>query len=236
MLFSNGMIYVIISKYTVAGVIFVMANKIFAFVGPFASGKSTVVSQLKSMGIPCLPVYTTKTFKETEKSKTYIYKTMSREEFLNTGDFMVKNSYKGSYYGVKKDDILGALDNNKVSVIVLDANSVKQLSKLVKRSIMSVYLMTDYVALVDRMLRMGLRNDEIKYHLEYAETNKEFDSYKFTNFVVKNTGKLNVTMEQILALMGLMTLPEQKEFNYRIRTRAQEENEQSSPVEAKDEA
>ena len=211
-----------------------MANKIFAFVGPFASGKSTVVSQLRSMGVPCLPVYTTRTFKENEKTKTYIYKTMSRDEFLNTGDFMTKNSYKGSYYGVKKDDILGALDNNKISVIVLDPVSIRQLAKLVKKSIVSVYLMTDYVALVDRMLRMGLRNDEIKYHLEYAEANKEFDSYKFANFVVKNTGKLNATMEQVLAIMGLMTLPEQKEFNYRIKSK--QVDDRSSPVEKLDEA
>ena len=212
-----------------------MANKIFAFVGAFASGKSTVVAQLTSMGIPCLPVYTTKTFKEREKTKLKIFKTMSRDEFLNTGDFMVKNSYKGSYYGVKKDDILSALDNNKISVIILDANAIKQLSKLIKKSLLSVYLMTDYVALVDRMLRMGLRNDEIKYHLEYAEANKEFDSYKFANFVVKNTGKLNATMEQVLAIMGLMTLPEQKEFNYRIRTKAQENDAKSAPVEKLDE-
>ena len=82
--------------------------------------------------------------------------------------------------------------------------------------------MTDYVALVDRMLRMGLRNDEIKYHLEYAEANKEFESYKFTNYVVKNTGKLRVTMEQVLAVMGLMTLPSQKEFNRLIRKKGDE--------------
>ena len=202
--------------------------------GPFASGKSTVVSQLRSMGIPCLPVYTTKTFKEREKTKTSIFKTMSREEFLNTGDFMMKNSYKGSYFGVKKDDILGALDNNKVSVIILDGNALKQLTKLVKKNLLSVYLMTDYVALVDRMLRMGLRNDEIKYHLEYAEANKEFDGYKIATYVVKNTGKLNATMEQILAIMGLMTLPDQKEFNYRIRTKQQDNESKSAPVEALD--
>ena len=199
-----------------------MANKIFAFVGPYASGKSTIVAQLMSMGIPCLPVYTTKTFKEHDKSKTLIYKTVTRDEFLNNGDLMVKNAYKGSYYGVSKDDIANAVDNNRISVIVLDANSVKQLGKMIKKNLFSIYLMTDYVALVDRMLRMGLRNDEIKYHLEYAEANKEFESYKFTNYVVKNTGKLRVTMEQVLAVMGLMTLPSQKEFNRLIRKKGDE--------------
>ena len=126
---------------------------------------------------------------------------------------MIKNTYKGSYYGVQKDDVLNAMQKNRVTVTILDPNGVRQLAKLMKKNLFSIYLMTDYVALVDRMLRLGLRNDEIKYHLEYAESNKEFESFKFTNHVVKNTGKLNTAMEQVLALMGLMTLPDQKDFN-----------------------
>ena len=200
-----------------------MANKIFALVGPYASGKSTIAAQLMSMGIPCLNVYTTKTFKDSDRHKTSIFKTMERDAFLNA-DMMMKVSYKGGYFGLLKDDVSDALENNKVTVVILDVNALKQMQKMIKKSLLSIYIMADYVALVDRMLRMGLRNDEIKYHLEYAEANKEFDSYKVTNFVVKNTGKLNIAMEQVLTVMGLMTLPDQKEFNRRIR-RKDEEND-----------
>ena len=199
-----------------------MANKIFVFVGPFASGKSTIVAQLKSMGVPYLPVYTTKVYKESEKHKAMLFNTVQRSEFIDNKDFLIKNAYKGSYFGLLKSDVINALEHNSISVTILDPNGAKQIAKLIKKKLSTIYLLTDYVALVDRMLRMGLRNDEIKYHLEYAEVNKEFDSYKFANHVVKNTGKLNTAMEQILAIMGLMTILDQEDFNNMVRQDANE--------------
>ena len=188
-----------------------MANKIFAFVGPYASGKTTIITQLMSMGIHCIKTYTTRDIKEKDpKARIYIH--MSRDEFLRQ-DFIVKVSYKGHYYRVLKKDVLWALENNGITVMILDVNGIKQINKLIKQNIFTIYLMADYVVLVDRMLRKGLRNDEIKYHLEYAEANNEFENWKTTNYVIKNTGKLSVALEQILAVMGLMTLPPQEKFN-----------------------
>ncbi len=192
-----------------------MANKIFAFVGPHAAGKTTMITQLMSMGIPQIPTYTTRTIPEKDTASK-LYKTMPRDEFLKQ-DFIVRVSYKGNYYGILKKDILNAMNKNKLSIMVLDANGIKQISKFVKQDFYTIYLMADYTAIVDRMLRMGLRNDEIKYHLEYAETNNEFDNWKVTNYVVKNTGKLNTAFEQVLSIMGLMTLPPQEQFDKLIR-------------------
>lgn len=192
-----------------------MANKLFAFVGPYASGKSTIISQLMSMGIPCLKTYTTKVFKA-KMERPGIYETIDKETFLRQ-DFLVKISYKGDYYGLLKQDVLAALDRNKISVTILDANGSKQIKKLIKQNVYTIYLMSDYTALVDRMLRMGNRNDEIKYHLEYAETNNEFDSWKTANYVVKNVGQLNAAFEQVLAIMGLMTMPTQEQFEEMIK-------------------
>ncbi|MBR2214327.1 MAG: guanylate kinase [Selenomonadaceae bacterium] len=189
-----------------------MANKLFVFIGPYAAGKNTIVSQLRSMGIHFVPIYTTKIYNRKEH-KENTYNTVSREDFVKEKGFMVKVSYKGNYYGVKKDDITEATANHPVSVLILDYNGVKQLTKFIKKNVETIYIMTDYVVLVDRMLRLGLRNDEIKYHLEYAETNKEFDNWKNTTHVVKNTGRLNVAIEQVLAIMGLMTLPPQETFD-----------------------
>ena len=191
-----------------------MANRIYAFVGPYASGKTTIITQLMSMGIPCIKTYTTRDIKDKDP-KSKIYTHVSREDFLRK-DFIVKVSYKGHYYGILKADVLWALENNGVTVMVLDVNGIKQISKLIKQNVYTIYLMADYVVLVDRMLRKGLRNDEIKYHLEYAEANNEFENWKTTNYVIKNTGKLNAALEQILAVMGLMTLPPQEKFNQMI--------------------
>lgn len=64
--------------------------------------------------------------------------------------------------------------------------------------------MVDYVTLVDRMLHMNYSNEEIKYHLQYAENNKEFDNWKLTTHVIKNTGDLKQTLLQLLAIMNLL--------------------------------
>ena len=191
-----------------------MANKIFAFVGPYAAGKTTIITQLMSMGIPCIKTYTTRPIKD-GSPHARLYVNLTRDEYLHQ-EFIVKVSYKGHYYGIKKRDVLQALEKNNVTLMILDVNGIKQINKLIKQNIYTIYLMADYVVLVDRMLRMGLRNDEIKYHLEYAEANNEFENWKTTNYVVKNTGKLNVALEQILSIMGLMTLPPQDELNKRI--------------------
>ena len=191
-----------------------MANKIFAFVGPYAAGKTTIITQLMSMGIPCIKTYTTRPIKD-GSPHARLYVNLTRDEFLHQ-EFIVKVSYKGHYYRIKKRDVLQALEKNNVTLMILDVTGIKQINKLIKQNIYTIYLMADYVVLVDRMLRMGLRNDEIKYHLEYAEANNEFENWKTTNYVVKNTGKLNVALEQILSIMGLMTLPPQDELNKRI--------------------
>ncbi len=76
--------------------------------------------------------------------------------------------------------------------------------------------MVDYVTLVGRMLTMGCTNDDIKYQLEYAESNKLFDTWKETTYVVKNTHDPHVALEQILALMGLMHLLPTEELNMKL--------------------
>ena len=188
-----------------------MANKLFIFEGPRASGKKTIVTQLISMGLHNIPVYSTRQFKEKDGLAKDLYKSISRDDFMKQ-DFLVKTAYKGDYFGVYKKDVQDAMDTRKISLLIMDANGIKQIGKLIKQNVFTIYLMTDYVALVDRMLRMGLRNDEIKYHIEYAETNGEFENFKSANYVVKNTGQVNAALEQVLAVMGLMTLPPDEEF------------------------
>ncbi|MDD3114890.1 MAG: hypothetical protein PHQ44_04065 [Anaerovibrio sp.] len=90
-----------------------------------------------------------------------------------------------------------------MSVIVLDQNGVKQISHLLSGHLYTVYLMTDYVSLVDRMLRMGLNNLDMKHHLEYAESNNEFNFWKSADFIIKNVRDVDTAFNQLMAVMGL---------------------------------
>lgn len=193
-----------------------MVNQVYALVGPHAAGKTTMISQLISMGINYVPTYTTRRYGNQQPAKKVLYRTLKKEEFMEQ-DFIVKVPYQGEYYGLKKDELLTSIHTRKISLIVLDAVGIKQLDKLVKQNLSTIYLMVDYVALVDRMLRMGHSNDEIKYYLEYAESNKEFDSWKITDYVVKNIGRPQATLNQILSIMGLTMLLPPKEFDALVK-------------------
>ncbi len=186
-----------------------MTNKIFALVGPHAAGKTMLLGQLMSMGLNYIPTYTTRVPGKID-SNTQFYHFISKEEFFKL-DLIVKVTYKGDYYGVRKTDVLSALQAHKISLIILDNNGIKQLSKLLKSNLETIYVMVDYVTLVERMLRMGHKNEDIKYHLEYAENNGEFDTWKIASYVVKNVREPRSALNQILAILSLMeVLPKEK--------------------------
>ena len=136
-----------------------------------------------------------------EKDKRLV-KFVSKSAFAQ-GDWMVKVAYKGDYYGIKKQDMLDSIKSNRISVTLLDQNGVKQLAKLMTAHLKTVYLMTDYVSLVDRMLRLGLNNTDMKYHLEYAESNNEFNFWKSADYIIKNTTDIDTAFNQLMAIMGL---------------------------------
>ena len=160
-------------------------------------------------GVHYIPTYTTKEPCKGEYPPG-IFRTLSQDEFFRQ-QFMVRVAYQGDYYGIKKDDILTALKCHPTSLILLDAGAITQLHHLLKSNLVTIFLMTDYVTLVSRMLKKGCDNDTIKYQLEYAESNKEYEAYKETDFIVKNTQEPHVALKQILTIMGLTTLlPKEK--------------------------
>jgi len=181
-----------------------MTNKIYALVGPHACGKSTLLRQLISMGLNYVPTYTTRRPGKID-SDPIIFRFIDRDTFFKK-DWIVKVTYKGEYYGVLKDDMLNALKKHRISILMLDPNGIKQVAKLMSGNLETIYLMCDYVSLVKRMLRLGHTNEDIKYHLEYAENNGEFNSWKTSHYVIKNTTGMKQTLNQVLAIMGLMTI------------------------------
>ena len=183
-----------------------MANKLYALVGPHASGKSTLIKELIKTGVHYIPLYTTRVPESTPRnleSDPELYRFLDKTNFFKQ-DFLVKTTYKGDYFGLLKKDVLDSLQRYPNSVVMLDAQSLNQLSKLLRESFESIYIMVDYVTLVERMLRMNHTNDEIKQHIEYAENNGEFDSWKIATHVIKNVQTPDVALRQLLAILGLM--------------------------------
>ena len=82
-----------------------MANQIFALVGPYASGKTTLISKLMDLGVHYIPVYSTSDAMRLKKDKRLV-NFVSKSAFAQ-GDWMVKVAYKGDYYGIKKTGYAG---------------------------------------------------------------------------------------------------------------------------------
>lgn len=177
-------------------------NKIYAILGPHASGKTEIIKQLKARGISHIISYTTRRPKAAEKDGVD-YHFVDKETFFKL-DLVEKVTYQGEYYGIEKSELLTKMQKNMINIVLLEKNGYKQLKKLLGNRIESIYIMVDYVTMVERMLARQESNDMIKRQLEYSETNGEFDNWKITDHVVKNIKGLCVTVNQILALMGLL--------------------------------
>lgn len=188
-------------------------NTVYAFLGPMCSGKSTMVSQLMSMGIHYVPSITTKVFEDKFAYKRRLFRTVSKEDY-NAEKLVISNTYQGSNFGIRKDEVLDSYREHKISVIILmDTDGIKQLAKFINQDLVTIYLMVNDEVFIERLLRAGCLNDEINYYMEYAEANKEFEKWKNANYVVKNTSSPRTALEQILAIMGLVTLVPQADFD-----------------------
>ncbi len=194
-----------------------MTNKIYALFGPHASGKTTLVKHLQKMGIHYIPQYTTRV-PGNVSSDPAIYNFISKIDFFKK-DFLIKTTNQGNYYGLLKQDILGSIQEYPITVCIADANAVKQLAKLIKGNFESIFVMVDYVTLIERMLKLGHTNNEIKANIEYAENNGEFDNWKIATHIIKNVSSEQKALSQLLSIMGLMEpIPNEKlkKFTERI--------------------
>lgn len=177
-------------------------NKIYAIIGPHAAGKTAIISKLKTQGIPFIVSHTTRNPRPDEREGREYY-FVSKEDFFKL-DLVEKVTYQGEYYGIAKNELLNKMQSSKINTVMVEQSGYKQLKKLLGERLESIYIMVDYVTMVERMLNAKESNDQIKKQLEYTETNGELENWKLTNHVVKNINNINITINQILAIMGLL--------------------------------
>jgi guanylate kinase len=176
-------------------------NKVYAIIGPPASGKTAIVKQLKNQNIPVLISHTTRAPKKGEQQGEYYY-FVSKEEFFKL-NLVERVSYSGRLYGLTRDEVLNKVKANLVSVIDIDIDGFKQLKKLLGVRIESIYILIDKNTILERCISEGDQLEEIKQRVEYAEKAGEFNNWQIADHVVKNTGTLESTVRQILSIMGL---------------------------------
>ena len=151
-------------------------------------------------------------FEERYAYKRKLFRTVSKDDY-KAEKLIINNTYQGSSFGFRKDDILNSYKQHKITImIMMDVDGIKNVAKFINQDLVTIFLMINDEAFVERLLRLGCSNEEINYYMEYAENNKEFEKWKAADYVVKNTASPRTALEQILAIMGLMTLVPQNDF------------------------
>lgn len=178
-------------------------NKIYAIIGPPASGKTSIVKCLTEYGIPRIISHTTRAPKASETDGVDYY-FVNKQTFLAMS-LVEKASYNDNLYGITKDEVLNKIKAYPVSVVDIDLAGFEQLKKLLGERMESIYTLVDKDVIINRYLLQGEENENIKRRLEYAEKNGEFNNWKIADYVVKNTGDLLVTVRQVLAIMNVVS-------------------------------
>ena len=178
-------------------------HKIYAIIGPPASGKSTIVEQLRTKHNICaLLSHTTRTPKPGEQNGIDYY-FVDKENFSKL-QFVEKASYDDQFYGVSKEEVINKINNNKLSIIDISMSGFEQLKKMMGERVESIYIMVDKDTIINRYVNEGRDPSEIIRRIEYAEKQGEFDNWQNVDFVVKNSSSVDVAVRQVLAIMNLL--------------------------------
>jgi guanylate kinase len=177
-------------------------NLAYALIGPPASGKSAIARELRKYGIPEMISYTTREPRPGEKHSVDYY-FVDRELFAHT-ELIEKASYSGHLYGLAKDEVLKKVEENPVTVVCTQMHGFEQLKKLLGKRIVSIFLLVDENTIIERVVLEGGDYAKVQERINYAKETGEFDNWQTADHVVKNTGSLDATVRQILAIMDLV--------------------------------
>lgn len=177
-------------------------NKVYAIIGPPASGKTSIVKALAEYGVPTLISHTSRAPKPGEEHGIDYY--FVKKQDFSAMNLLEKASYADQLYGLTKEEVLNKIKHYPVSVVDIDMAGFGQLKKLLGERLNSIYTLVDKNEIINRYIVQGENNVSIKQRLEYAEKNGEFNNWQIADYVVKNTGQLEVTVRQVLAIMGLV--------------------------------
>lgn len=178
-------------------------NKLYAIIGPPASGKSLIVKKLKEHGLPVLISHTTRPARKDEQNG-FDYYFVDKNEFGKM-NFIEKASYSNHFYGITKEEVLSKINKYPATVVDIDLNGLEQLKKLLGNRLESVYTLVDKDTIIVRYLEQGEDVAVINQRIEYAEKKGEFNNWQIADHVVKNTGSIETAVRQILAIMNLVT-------------------------------
>lgn len=180
-------------------------SKIYAIIGPPASGKTAVIKALAPHGVAELISHTTRKPKPGEQHGVH-YHFVSSDDFLKT-DLVERVTYDDHFYGLSKAEIQHKTGPGKPAVVAVDQRGLDQLRRVLGDRVRSIFLLVDEETILDRAILAGDPPEVLRHRLDYAKAAGEFDNWRQSDFVVKNTATLDLAVNQILAIIGLLAPP-----------------------------
>lgn len=177
-------------------------NKVYAIIGPPASGKTSIVKGLfAKYKVPALVSHTTRQPRAgEEQGKDYYF--VGEEEFSRTV-FLEKANYSGHFYGLSKEEVVNKVNVYPASVVDISLTGFEQLRKMLGERVAAIYILVDKDTVINRYILQGDDVAVITKTIEYAQQRGEFNNWEIADHVVKNTGELDVALRQIAAIMNL---------------------------------
>lgn len=169
--------------------------------GPSGVGKDAILTELKKLPNNCIFTVTATTRKirpGENNGKDYIFLTTKEfKEAINAKEFIEWSEVYGNFYGVPRDQIDEALDNDKDAIVKIDVQGAKTIKQLKLPAIFIFISPPSKSELRDRLKRRMTETPEaLELRLDTA-ISEMAESVWFDYEVINHTGQLRDTAEQI---------------------------------------
>ena len=153
--------------------------------GASGSGKTELGKVLKKNGIPELISHTTREPRIGEiPNKDYYF--INKEEFKNI-EKIEHIQYADDEYCIALDEAINKLKDSGIAFAICSIDGVNQLKKnLGSKVVKVVFIEVDPSCIAERMRKRKDKESDIKKRIKNAKAKKEFDNYKYADYIVKN--------------------------------------------------
>lgn len=176
---------------------------IIVFLGPSGSGKSKLGEELKEYNIPKLVSDTSREIRSKEQEKDGVnYHFKTKEEIL-ASEMIEFTEYDGEIYGLSYAEVNDKLKDFDMVYAITEINGVNSLRKKFKDkiNIKVIFLKISPETSRKRMLLRGDTEEIVERRLKNAEINKEYDNYKYADYIIDNNGSFEEAKKELLEIV-----------------------------------
>lgn len=158
---------------------------LIVLVGASASGKTELGKVLQRNGIPELISHTTREPRIGEIPNVSYYFT-DKDSFKSI-EKIEHIEYAGDEYCIALDESINKFKNSNIAYVICSMDGVNQLKRnLGSKVVKMVFIQVEPDCIEERMRKRKDKESEINKRIENVKIKKEFDNYKYADYIVKN--------------------------------------------------